>query len=183
MPSAFWPALPAEVSSGGNGSSSRRAKSRLHRPLIRSPFWSKAMAIEIRPYAPDDEMQVVQLWTACGLVAPWNNPHRDIQRKLDVQPEFFLVGCLAGEIVATVMAGYDGHRGWINYLAVHPDHQHTGMGRRMMHEAEIRLRAAGCPKINLQVRSTNTKVIEFYRKIGYKVDNVVSLGKRLEDDE
>ncbi len=128
-------------------------------------------------------MQVVQLWTDLGLVVPWNNPYHDIRRKLDVQPELFLVGCLADKIVATVMAGYDGHRGWINYLAVHPDHQHTGIGRNMMDEAEIRLRAAGCPKINLQVRRTNSKMIEFYRKIGYKLDDVVSLGKRLEPDQ
>jgi ribosomal protein S18 acetylase RimI-like enzyme len=126
---------------------------------------------------------VVQLWTDCGLVVPWNNPHHDIQRKIDVQPELFLVGCLADKIVATVMAGYDGHRGWINYLAVHPDHQHTGIGRRMMEAAEIRLQAAGCPKINLQVRCTNTKVIEFYKKIGYTLDDVVSFGKRLKADD
>jgi ribosomal protein S18 acetylase RimI-like enzyme len=141
------------------------------------------MPIKIRPYKSGDQMQVVQLWTNCGLVVPWNNPHRDIQRKLDVQPEFLLVGCLADKIIATVMAGYDGHRGWINYLAVHPDHQHTGLGRRMMYEAEVRLREVGCPKINLQVRRTNAKVIEFYRKIGYKLDDVVSFGKRIEPDE
>jgi len=141
------------------------------------------MPIEIRPYESSYERQVVQLWTDCGLVVPWNNPHRDIQRKLDAQPELFLVGCLAGKIIATVMAGYDGHRGWINYLAVHPDHQHTGIGRRMMDEAEIRLRTTGCPKINLQVRRTNVKVIEFYKKIGYKLDDVVSFGKRLEPDQ
>lgn len=141
------------------------------------------MPIEIRPYEPSDEMQVVQLWTYCGLVVPWNNAYRDIQRKLDVQPEFFLVGCFADRIIATVMAGYDGHRGWINYLAVHPDHQHAGIGRRMMDEAEIRLRTTGCPKINLQVRRTNSNVIEFYKKIGYKLDDVLSFGKRLEPDE
>lgn len=139
--------------------------------------------MEIRPYEQGDEMQVVQLWTDCGLIVPWNNPHRDIQRKLDVQPELFLVGCLAKKIIAAIMTGYDGHRGWINYLAVHPDHQRKGIGKRMMDEAEIRLRAAGCPKINLQVRRTNTKVVEFYRKIGYKQDDVVSFGKRLEPDQ
>ena len=141
------------------------------------------MEIEIRQYEANDEEHVVQLWTDCGLVVPWNNPHRDIHRKLDVQPELFMVGCLAEKVIATVMAGYDGHRGWINYLAVHPNHQHTGIGRRLMEESEIRLRAAGCPKINLQVRRTNTKVIEFYKKIGYKLDDVVSLGKRLESDQ
>ena len=126
---------------------------------------------------------MVQLWTDCRLAVPWNNPHRDIRRKLDVQPELFLVGSSDGRIIATVMAGYDGHRGWINYLAVHPDHRHTGIGRRMMDEAENRLRAAGCPKINVQVRRTNADVTEFYRKIGYIEDDVVSLGKRLEPDK
>jgi ribosomal protein S18 acetylase RimI-like enzyme len=141
------------------------------------------MPLEIRPYESSDERQVVKLWTDCGLVVPWNNPYRDIQRKLDVQRELFLVGCLVGKIISTVMAGYDGHRGWINYLAVHPDHQRVGIGRRMMEAAETRLLAADCPKINLQVRSTNVKVIEFYNKIGYKLDNVVSFGKRLKPDE
>jgi ribosomal protein S18 acetylase RimI-like enzyme len=114
---------------------------------------------------------------------PWNNPRRDIHRKLEVQPEMFLFGCSDGQIIVTVMAGYEGHRRWINYLAVHPDYQRMGIGRRMMNEAEIRLRAAGCPKINLQVRNTNADVIEFYKRIGYKVDDVVSLGKRIEADE
>ena len=139
--------------------------------------------IEVRAYKISDEKQVVQLWTDCGLVVAWNNPNRDIQRKLDVQPELFLVGRLAGKIVATVMAGYEGHRGWINYLAVHPDYQRSGIGKQMMDEAEIRLKAAGCPKINLQVRRSNVNVIEFYRKIGFKDDDVVSFGKRLEPDE
>ena len=146
-------------------------------------FCTKTMPIEIRPYESSDEGQVVRLWTDCGLVVPWNNPHRDIQRKLDVQRELFLVGCLAGKIISTVMAGYEGHRGWINYLAVHPDYQRGRVGSCMMEEAEIRLRAKGCPKINLQVRRTNAKVIEFYNKIGYKLDDVVSFGKRLEPDE
>jgi ribosomal protein S18 acetylase RimI-like enzyme len=141
------------------------------------------MKIIIRSYELHDVIPVVQLWKDCGLVVPWNNPRRDIQRKLEVQPEMFLVGFSDGQIIATVMAGYEGHRGWINYLAVHPDYQRMGIGKRMMNEAEIRLRAAGCPKINLQVRSTNSDVIEFYKRIGYKVDDVVSLGKRLEADE
>ncbi len=139
--------------------------------------------MEIRSYEPSDEAEVVQLWTDCGLVVPWNNPYLDIQRKLALQPELFLVGFMVNRTIATVMAGYDGHRGWINYLAVHPNYQGNGTGRLMMAEAEIRLRAAGCPKVNLQVRSTNSKAIEFYRRIGYQVDEVVSLGKRLEADE
>ena len=138
--------------------------------------------MEIRPFDPNDEESVIQLWTACGLVVPWNNPRRDIQRKLKIQPEMFLVAHSDGQIIATVMAGYDGHRGWINYLAVHPQHQHSGIGKLMMDEAESLLRSVGCPKINLQVRSKNSDVIKFYDQIGYNPDDVVSLGKRLEPD-
>ncbi len=139
--------------------------------------------MNIRPFEPSDEPAVVQLWTDCGLVVPWNDPHRDIRRKGAVQPEMFLVGCVDGRIVATVMAGYDGHRGWINYLAVHPDHRRAGLGRRIMGHAERLLRAAGCPKINLQVRASNADVIEFYKRVGFRTDDVLSFGKRLESDE
>jgi ribosomal protein S18 acetylase RimI-like enzyme len=140
------------------------------------------MTMDIRPYEHRDEESVVQLWTDCGLVVPWNDPCRDIQRKLKVQADMFLVACLDNRVIATVMAGYDGHRGWINYLAVSPLCRRKGIGRRMMEEAEALLRAAGCPKINLQVRSTNDAVIEFYKRIGFKADDVMSLGKRLEPD-
>jgi hypothetical protein len=114
---------------------------------------------------------------------PGTTPRKDIQRKLDVRPELFLVGLVEGVVVASVMAGHEGHRGWINYLAVLPEFQGKGFGRVMMGEAERRLRDAGCPKINLQVRSSNTAVIEFYHRLGYGVDDVVSMGKRLVHDE
>lgn len=139
--------------------------------------------IRIRAYAIDDEKDVIALWVACGLVMPQNNPKRDIQRKLRVNPDWFLVGELRGEIVASCMVGYDGHRGWINYLAVRPDCQRQGHARQIMREAEKLLRGVGCPKINLQIRATNTEVIEFYRSIGFRVDDAVSMGKRLEADE
>ncbi len=141
--------------------------------------------MRIRVFDPRDEQAVVLLWTECGLVVPWNNPHRDIERKLKVQPEMFLVACSGPDnrIVGTVMAGYDGHRGWINYLAVLPEHRREGIGTRLMDEAEHCLRAAGCPKINLQVRSTNTSIVAFYERVGFKADDVASLGKRLEADE
>ncbi len=80
------------------------------------------------------------------------------------------------------MAGYEGHRGWINYLAVSPEHRRKGYGRQIMAEAERLLRAAGCPKINLQIRSPNKDVIAFYRSIGFAVDDVVSMGRRLDAD-
>jgi len=136
----------------------------------------------IRSYRPQDEAAVVQLWLQCNLVVPQNNPETDIKRKLQVNPEWFLVGSVDGEVIATCMAGYEGHRGWINYLAVSPQHRRQGMGKRIMEEAEKRLRSAGCPKINLQVRETNQEVIQFYARIGYTKDPVVSMGKRLELD-
>lgn len=137
---------------------------------------------QIRPYERDDELAVIDLWERCGLTRPWNDPRKDIARKLLVRPDLFLVGVSQRQVIATVMAGYEGHRGWINYLAVHPDHQRQGCGRTIVDAAENLLRAAGCPKINLQVRSSNVGVIEFYRSVGYAVDDVVSLGKRLEHD-
>ena len=113
---------------------------------------------------------------------PWNDPHKDVQRKLTTQPELFLVGEIAGRPVASVMAGFDGHRGWVNYLAVAPEHRNAGLGRMMMRNVEDALEARGCPKLNLQVRTTNHAVLEFYRRIGYATDEVVSLGKRLIPD-
>lgn len=139
--------------------------------------------VTIRPYEAGDEASVIALWRACGLVVPHNNPKRDIERKLKVNPEWFLVGTLEAEIVTTCMVGYEGHRGWINYLAVSSDHQRKGIGQLVMNEAERILREAGCPKISLQVRTTNAQVIEFYKAIGFSIDSVVSMGKRLEPDQ
>jgi ribosomal protein S18 acetylase RimI-like enzyme len=144
--------------------------------------WEVMNDLVIRPYQTQDEAAVIQLWLQCNLVVPQNNPKRDIKRKLQVNPEWFLVGILGGHVVATCMAGYEGHRGWINYLAVSPHHRRQGIGRRIMEEVEKELRAAGCPKINLQVRETNRIVIQFYERIGYSRDLVASMGKRLEND-
>jgi ribosomal protein S18 acetylase RimI-like enzyme len=124
----------------------------------------------------------VELWRECGLVVSHNDPHKDIERKLNVDPELFLVGLVDEAVAATVMGGYEGHRGWINYLAVKPSQQRKGYGQAMMRAVEKLLRQQGCPKINLQVRSANKAVIEFYASLGYGNDDVVSLGKRLEDD-
>jgi len=139
--------------------------------------------MQIRAYTPVDEAAVIGLWKACDLVRPWNNPHKDIHRKLAVNPELFLVGLENGQVVATVMAGYEGHRGWINYLAVDPGRRRKGFGRAMMAAAEKRLRGLNCPKISLQVRTSNREVIEFYQRLGYGADEVTSLGKRLEHDD
>jgi ribosomal protein S18 acetylase RimI-like enzyme len=124
----------------------------------------------------------VRLWSVCGLVRPWNDPDRDIDRKLARDPENLLIVEHDGEVVGSVMVGYEGHRGWVNYLAVHPDHQSRGLGRRLMVRAEEILGQLGCAKVNLQVRSSNEAAIGFYRRIGYSVDDSVSMGRRLEVD-
>jgi len=138
--------------------------------------------VKIRPFRATDTELVVALWEACELVRPWNDPRKDIERKLQVNPDLFLVAVDEDALVGSVMVGYEGHRGWINYLAVDPSRRKRGVGSRLMTEAERLLEEAGCPKINLQVRSENADVIAFYRARGYVVDDVVSLGKRLIDD-
>ncbi|MGF0336102.1 GNAT family acetyltransferase [Ectopseudomonas toyotomiensis] len=137
----------------------------------------------IRPYQPADEAAVIDLWQRCDLTRPWNDPHKDIQRKLKVQPELFLVGEIDGQVVASAMAGYEGHRGWVNYLAVCPKQRQQGLARQLMAYIEEQLLAMGCPKLSLQVRDTNTAALAFYERLGYKVDASVSLGKRLIADD
>ena len=136
----------------------------------------------IRPFDAADQASVIDLWQQCGLTRPWNDPRKDINRKLQVQSEWFLVGVVDKQIVASVMAGYDGHRGWVNYLAVSPEQQGQGLGRQLMAEVERLLAAVGCPKINLQIRSSNQTVMAFYKHLGYELDDVISMGKRLTHD-
>lgn len=138
--------------------------------------------MEILAFEERFRNDVIELWKECGLVVPQNNPSKDIDRKLSVDPDLFLVGRLGESVIATVMGGYEGHRGWINYLAVKPSHQRRGYGQAIMKAVEALIQQKGCPKINLQVRATNQAVIEFYSAIGYSNDNVVGLGKRLELD-
>jgi ribosomal protein S18 acetylase RimI-like enzyme len=136
--------------------------------------------LAIRAYAESDEPQVIQLWRQVFPDNPsWNVPKADIDRKLAVQRDLFLVGELVSEIVATVMAGFDGHRGWVHLVAVAPKYRQRGFGRAMMIEAERRLRGIGCTKINLQVRATNQGVVAFYEELGFVVEERVSMGKRL----
>ena len=138
--------------------------------------------MEIRPFRESDQDAVVALWRECGLVRPWNDPVQDIRRKLGMQRDLFLVGSMDGRLVATIMVGYEGHRGWVNYLAVAADCRRRGFGRLLMEEAEARVREMGCPKINLQIRRSNAGLVAFYRSIGYGEDDVVSMGKRLVED-
>ncbi|AYF98994.1 GNAT family acetyltransferase [Protaetiibacter intestinalis] len=138
--------------------------------------------MRIRPFSVSDTEAVVTLWRAAGLTRPWNDPYRDIERKLTVQPELFLVAEEADAVVGTAMGGYDGHRGWLYYLAVAPDHRREGIGRALVAAVEERLLALGCPKLNLQVRADGEEALAFYRDLGYRVDEVASLGHRLIPD-
>ncbi|MFB2599500.1 GNAT family acetyltransferase [Herbiconiux sp. P17] len=142
--------------------------------------------LRIRPFRESDTDAVVALWETTGLTRPWNDPRKDIARKLTTQPELFLVaerdGGTGTHLLGTAMAGYDGHRGWVNYLAVDPAAQGAGLGRTLMAEVERRLEALGCPKVNLQIRESNEPVMEFYRSLGYARDGAVSFGKRIIPD-
>ena len=137
----------------------------------------------IRPFKLEDKHSVVELWKICRLTRPWNNPEKDIERKLNVQSEMFLVLEIPGSIIGSVMAAYDGHRGVINYLAVHPGYQKKGYGKILMTHVEQKLLNKGCPKINLLVRSDNLNVKRFYKGLHYdEQDDVKVFGKRLIPD-
>lgn len=138
--------------------------------------------MKIRSYRAQDEEAVIALWKQCDLLRPWNDPVRDIERKMGEQPELFLIGELDGTVTATAMAGFDGHRAWVYYLAVAPSHRQRSYGRALMERIEERLRERGCPKVNLLVRSSNRQVLDFYHRLGYRQDDVVCLGRRLIPD-
>jgi ribosomal protein S18 acetylase RimI-like enzyme len=139
--------------------------------------------VEIRPFLEGDRAAVVALWEICGLIRPWNDPGRDIDRKVVHDPDGFVVGEADGQVVATAMFGYDGHRGSVFYLAVHPELQGGGLGRALMDHIEHRLEAIGCPKVNVMVRHDNEQATRFYERLGYSTDAVTGLGKRLITDE
>jgi len=137
-------------------------------------------AFSVRSYAPSDRAAVIALWQeSFPEEPPWSDPADVIDRKQAVQPELFLVGCYEGRLVASVLAGFDGVRGWVHDLAVAPGQRRRGYAGRMMDAAESALTALGCPKLNLQVRSSNEAVVAFYRSRGYAVEERISLGKRL----
>ncbi|MGI9643744.1 MAG: GNAT family acetyltransferase [Ilumatobacteraceae bacterium] len=138
--------------------------------------------MSIRVFEERDRHALVELWVRCGLIRPWNDPDRDIDRKLAVADDLLLVAEREGVLVGSVMAGYDGHRGWINYVAVDPAEGRAGVGRLLMAVAEERLAALGCAKINLQIRRENVDAVAFYAALGFVEDDVISMGKRLVDD-
>jgi ribosomal protein S18 acetylase RimI-like enzyme len=136
----------------------------------------------VRSYRPADLDRVVGLWRACGLTRPWNDPAGDIARCLASREAALLVGCdgaADGPVVATVMVGHDGHRGWLYYLAVAPECRRVGLGRRMVAEAEAWLAARGVPKVMLMVREDNAGVVAFYRRQGYDIERRTILSRWL----
>lgn len=152
------------------------------------------MSISIRTFAVADTDAVLALWLdAFPEYRDAGRPHRDprlsIANKLGTQPELFFVAVRdasnadaddeSGAVVGTVMAGYDGHRGWLYSLAVAQEARRLGIGTRLVRHAEQALAAKGCPKLNLQVLSSKPDVLAFYDALGYRADAVVSLGKRL----
>ena len=138
--------------------------------------------MQIRPFEHTDTEKVIALWGLCELVVPWNDPKKDIDRKLKVGRDLFLVGIDDEHVVASVMGGYDGHRGWMNYLAVHPEHRRNGYGQQLVLALEAKLLVIGCPKINLQIRHTNIAVQAFYESLGFSDDKAFSMGKRIISD-
>ena len=137
------------------------------------------MTFRVVRYRTEYVDAVVELWRKCNLVVPRNDPVKDIERKMSFQPHLFFIGLLDGKVMGSIMVGYEGHRGWINYLAITPESQRHGYGRRLVQKAIDELKKMGCQKINLQVRKGNFKVIDFYKNMGFKEDAVVSLGMRL----
>jgi ribosomal protein S18 acetylase RimI-like enzyme len=137
------------------------------------------MTLEILRYESTYQTAVIDLWKKCNLTVPQNDPREDIQKKLTFQPDLFFIALLKSTVIGTIMAGYDGHRGWLNYLAVLPVYQKRGYGRQLVEKAVDELRKLGCLKVNLQVRRTNTSVITFYTHLGFKEEDRVNLGMRL----
>lgn len=135
--------------------------------------------IIFRNYFHDDKMDVIDLWNRCGLIIQSNDPEKDIELKMKFQPELFFVATLDNRVIGSVMTGYDGHRGWLNYLCIHPDYRNSGYGRSLVEFAVQQLKKFNCPKVNLQVRNTNTKVIDFYKKLGFYEHEVIGMQLKL----
>ncbi|CNE07797.1 putative acetyltransferase [Yersinia nurmii] len=139
--------------------------------------------MEIRVFRQDDFEEVITLWECCDLLRPWNDPEMDIERKLNHDPDLFLVAEVNGAVVGSVMGGYDGHRGSAYYLGVHPDFRGRGIANALISRLEKKLIARGCPKINIMVRDDNDAVLGMYEKLDYEIQDSISLGKRLIVDQ
>ena len=147
---------------------------RRHPPAMNDP---KDLGVESATSA--DAAAVIALWQACALTRPWNDPATDYARAVAGERSAILLLRSGNTIVASVMVGDDGHRGWVYYLAVAPDRRRAGLGARMMMAAESWLRARGVPKIQLMVREGNEDALAFYAALGLEPQPVVTLGRFL----
>ena len=134
---------------------------------------------EIFEFEEKYRRDVVDLWKACDLTRPWNDPDKDINRVIKSQAGKLFLLVKHGQVSGSVMVGYDGHRGSVYYLSVHPDFQREHLGSMLMKCAEEYLLTLGCPKLNLMVRTTNLAVVQFYERLGYQEEEVLVFGKRL----
>jgi ribosomal protein S18 acetylase RimI-like enzyme len=137
--------------------------------------------MNIREFGDGDVAAIIALWQACDLTRPWNPPERDIELCRRSGHATLFVAETEGRIVGSVMAGHDGHRGWIYYLAVDPSRRRDGLGRALMDHAERSLAAAGVPKVMLLIRETNTAVTDFYGRLGYAPEPRVLMTKWLRE--
>ncbi len=137
------------------------------------------MRFQITRYSPKYQNAVIALWKACNLIVPQNDPLEDIQKKLAFQPELFFIALLDGQLIGSIMVGYEGHRGWIQYLVVLPAFQKRGYGKKLVNKAIDELRKLGCAKVNLQVRQSNASVVDFYKHLGFEEEERISMGMRL----
>jgi ribosomal protein S18 acetylase RimI-like enzyme len=128
----------------------------------------------------DDEVAVTALWERAGLTRPWNDAKSDFRLAVEGNASAILLLHIESELAATVMVGFDGHRGWVYYLGVDPDHRRKGLGRELMLAAEQWLAKRSAPKIQLMVRDDNAPAIGFYKALGYEVQPVVTIGRRLD---
>lgn len=133
----------------------------------------------IRTFQETDLEDVIALWELCNLTHPWNSPEIDIFRKLAQKDGLFLLAVKDEQLIATLMGGYDGHRGWMNYLAVHPHEQRNGVATALIQQLEKRLIALGCPQLQLLLPKEYIDIQSFYEQLGYEEAEVVCLAKRL----
>jgi ribosomal protein S18 acetylase RimI-like enzyme len=150
---------------------------------VNAPPTMSSAALAIAPIEDGDVTAVIALWERCGLTRPWNDPAADIALARRGAHSTILIGRDGGAIIATAMVGHDGHRGWVYYVAVDPDHRGKGYGRGIMNAAEEWLRQAGIAKMQLMVRSDNAKVQAFYESIGYDEQQRIIYAKWLDGRE
>jgi ribosomal protein S18 acetylase RimI-like enzyme len=134
----------------------------------------------MRPYMPADFEAVTALWQACALHPSRSDTSEGLARKLERDPDLFLLLEEDGATVATVMGSYDGRRGWINRLAVAPSHRGRDIGRQLVGEIERRLKARGCDKVNLLIEPDNAEVADYYDRLGYRRDALIFMEKWLD---